>query len=668
MGGGNVRVLVTGGAGFIGSAVCRYLIGETEAAVVNLDKLTYAGNLHSLETIETDPRYRFVPGDICDAAALDKIFRQFEPGAVMHLAAESHVDLSITGSADFIQTNVVGTHTLLEAARRYWEGFPETRRESFRFLHVSTDEVYGSLGPDGPFAETTPYSPYSPYAASKASADHLVNTWHHTYELLVLITNCSNNYGPYHFPEKLIPQVTINALEEKPLPVYGRGDNIRDWLYVEDHARALDLVLRRGGPGEKYNIGGRNERTNLEVVEAICDRIDALKPAVTVSRRRELTTFVADRAGHDRRCAIDASKLENELGWRAREDFETGLRKTVEWYLANEAWWRPLRKGVYGGERLDVIAGGKGQASPIGKRRADDRPILIVGRYGQVARALDARGFGDVPHVALGRNVADLTDMENLSRAFAVHKPRLVVNAPAYTSVDRAETERELAFAVNRDGVAHLAGLCAASEILLIHMSTDYVFDGSKRGGYAESDPVAPLNVYGASKAEGEATIREVLREHVILRTSWVYSSTGNNFVKTMLGLGESHDRLTVVDDQRGSPTFAPDIADAIGTLVEQLIGGGEYGTYHLASGGTTSWCGFARDIFERAAAYNVKAPKVVAISTKDYPTPAKRPANSVLDCVGIMEAYGISLPAWQGGLDRCLAELLGKAALARVS
>lgn len=663
-----VRVLVTGGAGFIGSAVCRYLINETEAAVVNLDKLTYAANLRSVAGIETDPRYKFVRGDICDPEICEDVFRRFEPDAVVHLAAESHVDRSITGSMDFIQTNIVGTHTLLEAARRYWEGLPGARRVDFRFLHVSTDEVYGSLGSDGLFAETTPYNPNSPYAASKASADHLVNAWYQTYGLPVLITNCSNNYGPHHFPEKLIPLVTINALEEEPLPVYGKGDNIRDWLYVDDHARALDFVLRQGVPGGKYNIGGHNERTNLQVVEAICDRLDALKPPTTVSRRRELISFVADRPGHDRRYAIDATRIENELGWRALETFDSGLGKTIDWYLANEAWWRPLRAGVYGGERLGLLRRSDERGSSR-RLNTDDRPILIIGHNGQVAHALNTGGFEGIAHVTLGRDLADITDKEALARAFVTYNPRLVVNAAAYTFVDKAETERNLAFAVNRDGAASLAELCAGAGIPLIHISTDYVFDGRKRSPYVEADPITPLNVYGASKAEGEAVIRSKLREHVILRTSWVYSPTGSNFVKTMLRLGESRDELTVVDDQYGAPTAARDIAAAIATIAARLLNGDElYGTYHLTGSGETSWCGFAREIFSLSALHGVKAPKVTAISAKDYPTPAQRPKDSRLDCEKVERAFGIRLPAWEMSLEHCLDEMRRDTTLARVS
>lgn len=346
------RILVTGGAGFIGSAVVRHLAGECGVDVLNVDKLTYAGNLDSLRPVSNLPNYRFTRADIVDRGAMDELFATFRPDGVMHLAAESHVDRSITGSRDFIETNIVGTFTLLEAARAYWSGLDAEAQAGFRFLHVSTDEVYGSLGPDGLFAETTPYDPSSPYSASKAASDHLAQAWMRTYGLPVVISNCSNNYGPFHFPEKLIPLVTLNALAGLPLPVYGRGDNIRDWLFVEDHARALWTILTTGRIGEKYNVGGRNERTNLEVVETICDVLDELRPVATP--RRDLITFVTDRPGHDHRYAIDASKLETELGWRAREDFDSGIRRTVAWYLDNEWWWKPLREGVYGGERLGL--------------------------------------------------------------------------------------------------------------------------------------------------------------------------------------------------------------------------------------------------------------------------------------------------------------------------
>lgn len=350
-----MKAIVTGGAGFIGSAVCRNLVGQG-IDIVNVDKLTYASNLDSVATIADRPNYTFVKADICDREAIAEVFRRHEPDAVIHLAAESHVDRSITGSAAFIDTNVVGTFTLLEAARAYWDRLPGDRRGHFRFLHVSTDEVYGSLGEIGLFEETTPYDPSSPYSASKAASDHLVTAWHRTYGFPGLISNCSNNYGPYQFPEKLIPLMILNALEMKPLPLYGDGQNRRDWLFVDDHVAALWTVLLNGRLGEKYNVGGRNERSNLDVVERVCDLVsDAVGDG---ANRRDLVTFVTDRPGHDRRYAIDATKLESELGWKASETFETGLAKTVRWYLANQDWWRPLRDGVYSGSRLGLVAKG----------------------------------------------------------------------------------------------------------------------------------------------------------------------------------------------------------------------------------------------------------------------------------------------------------------------
>lgn len=348
-----VRVLVTGGAGFIGSATCRHLVA-TGDEVLNLDKLTYAGNLASLRAIDTAPNYRFARVDICDGAAVADAFAAFQPDRVVHLAAESHVDRSIGAAGAFIDTNVVGTFVVLEAARRYWASLPAGRQESFRFLHVSTDEVYGSLGDGGLFTEQTAYDPSSPYAASKAAADHLVSAWARTYGFPGLISNCSNNYGPFHFPEKLIPLVILNALHGKPLPVYGRGENIRDWIFVEDHARALALLLEKGRVGEKYNVGGRNERRNIDVVRAICAILDRLRPVA--EPHEKLITFVTDRPGHDHRYAMDATKIETELGWRAVETFDMGIEKTVRWYLENEWWWRPLRDKVYAGERLGLPA------------------------------------------------------------------------------------------------------------------------------------------------------------------------------------------------------------------------------------------------------------------------------------------------------------------------
>lgn len=349
-----MRVIITGGAGFIGSALARLMVQRGHEVLV-FDALTYAGNLSSLASVADAENFRFVRGDIVDAAALAQLFPAFQPDAIIHLAAESHVDRSITGAGAFIETNIIGTFRLLEAARAYWENLPAARRAAFRFLHVSTDEVYGSLGPEGLFSETTPYDPRSPYSASKAASDHLAQAWWHTYGLPVLVSNCSNNYGPYHLPEKLIPLVILNGLEGKKLPVYGDGSNIRDWLYVDDHAAALALIVEKGQVGRTYNVGGRNERSNLSVVHAICDLLDEFSPA---SRpRRDLIAFVTDRPGHDQRYAIDATRLETELGWRAQETFESGIRRTVQWYLANEAWWRPLREAGHGGARLGLLDG-----------------------------------------------------------------------------------------------------------------------------------------------------------------------------------------------------------------------------------------------------------------------------------------------------------------------
>lgn len=348
-----MRVIVTGGAGFIGSALVRYLVLEKGYEVLTIDALTYAGCEASLRTVAEKANHGFLKADIRDRAAMDEAIAGFRPDRIMHLAAESHVDRSITGAADFIQTNVVGTFTLLEAARGYWNGLEGEAKDAFRFLHVSTDEVYGSLGDEGLFEETTPYDPSSPYSASKAASDHLAKAWQRTYGLPVVVSNCSNNYGPYHFPEKLIPLTILNALEGRALPVYGKGENVRDWLYVDDHARALDLIIESGRPGETYNVGGRNERRNIDVVRRICAVLDELVPAE--APREELIEFVTDRPGHDARYAIDATRLETELGWRAEENFDTGIEKTVRWYLENQWWWSPLRER-YDGQRLGLAS------------------------------------------------------------------------------------------------------------------------------------------------------------------------------------------------------------------------------------------------------------------------------------------------------------------------
>jgi dTDP-glucose 4,6-dehydratase len=348
-----MRVIVTGGAGFIGSAVVRHLLLQTGATVLTVDKLTYAGTRTSLKAVDDHPNHHFVQADICDETAVARALSEFRPQRIIHLAAETHVDRSITGAKTFLETNVIGTFTLLELARQYWMTLDRQAREAFRFLHVSTDEVYGSLGTDGLFTETTRYDPGSPYSASKAASDHFATAWHRTYGFPVVISNCSNNYGPFQFPEKLIPLAILNAMEGKALPVYGAGTNVRDWLHVDDHARALDLIASNGRPGERYNVGGRNERSNIDVVRRIAQIMDALRPDGAPHER--LISFVPDRPGHDQRYAIDPTELESELGWRADETFETGIEKTVRWYMENEWWWKPLRDNVYRGERLGTL-------------------------------------------------------------------------------------------------------------------------------------------------------------------------------------------------------------------------------------------------------------------------------------------------------------------------
>ena len=351
-----MKILVTGGAGFIGSAVVRHIIRDTDWSVANVDKLTYAGNLDSLAEARTSNRHRHYKVDICDRAALEAIFQEVRPDAVLHLAAESHVDRSIDGASPFIETNITGTYTLLEVTLAHWRTLDDAARARFRFQHISTDEVFGSLGATGRFTETTPYQPNSPYSASKAASDHLVRAWHHTYGLPTLATNCSNNYGPYHFPEKLIPLVILRALGGESLPVYGKGENVRDWLHVEDHAEALALVLRKGRPGETYNVGGDSERRNIDVVRAICRLLDEFLPNSADRPHEKLIQFVTDRPGHDARYAIDATKIKTELGWRPRHDFDTGLRETVRWFLDNRPWWERVMSGAYRGERLGLSA------------------------------------------------------------------------------------------------------------------------------------------------------------------------------------------------------------------------------------------------------------------------------------------------------------------------
>ncbi len=640
-----MKIIVTGGAGFIGSAVCRHLINQTDNIVLNVDKLTYAANLASLESVAGSNRYSFAQVDITDAPAIEALFGGFQPDAVLHLAAESHVDRSIDGPGAFVQTNVVGTYTLLHQARLYWEKLPPEKRESFRFVNVSTDEVYGSLGDDGLFTETTAYQPSSPYSASKAAADHLARAWFHTYGMPTINTNCSNNYGPCHFPEKLIPLTILNALEGKKLPVYGTGANVRDWLYVEDHARALWTVLEKGVPGETYNIGGHNEKKNIDVVRLICRHLDKKAPKLPGGAAREsLITFVTDRPGHDHRYAIDAAKIKAELGWVPQETFETGLEKTVDWYLANEAWWKPLREKTYSGERLGV------NVVPLGK---STRRVLVLGRDGQVGSAL--RKVAGPGWVFMGRTEADLNDEKALETAVQKEPWDAVINAAAYTAVDKAENEPDLARAVNATAPGILARLCAARNIPFIHISTDYVFDGGKDSPYTENDKPNPLSVYGCTKAEGEQAVQDAGGQFLILRTSWVYAPGHQNFVSTMLRLGQERAEMKVVSDQTGAPTAAADIAQALAAIVNKISSDRKLpatGIFHLTAGGETTWHAFAGEIFEEARAHGLKTPsQVLAIGTVDYPTPARRPLNSRLDNTKLRTTFGIEMPHWNDAL-----------------
>ncbi len=648
-----MRVMVTGGAGFIGSAVCRHLVSDYGIAVVNVDDLTYAANLHSLDSISSDPKYAFERADVCDRAAIDAIFSKYSPTAVIHLAAESHVDRSITGAAAFINTNVVGTYQLLEAAHHYYKQLASDRRTEFRFIHVSTDEVYGSLGAEGRFCEETPYQPSSPYSASKAASDHLAHAWFKTYGLPVIVSNCSNNYGPYQFPEKLIPLTILNAIEGKPLPVYGQGSNVRDWLYVDDHAEGLISLLLRGRPGEKYNFGGDCERSNLSVVELICDILDRAVPGV--KSKRSLIRFVTDRPGHDLRYAIDASKAHRDLGWTPRKTFEEGIERTIHWYLDNRAWWELSRVKVYKGERLGLLKRGTRASSAVG-------PILVTGKGGQLVCCLrDVATQQNTSLLSIGRPDFDLEDSASIDDVVARIAPSAIINAAAYTAVDKAEAEPECTYMINRDAPARLAAAARKMKIPFIHLSTDYIFDGHKTSPYHEGDAPAPLNVYGQSKLAGEVAVMDAYPRAVVIRTSWLYSPYGHNFVRTMLRLSATPKIVRVVNDQLGTPTSASDLADGILKILQQLVAeqsSSISGIYHLAGQGETTWYGFAENIFASLARRGQPVPRLREITTEEYPTPACRPKNSCLDSSKAERVFDVRLPPWQTSLEKCLDQL----------
>ncbi len=654
-------ILVTGGAGFIGSNFVLDWLAQSDEPVVNIDKLTYAGNLHNLADLQGDARHIFVQGDIGDRTLVGELLRRHRPRAILNFAAESHVDRSIHGPADFIQTNIVGTFGLLEEVRAYWNALEDEARDAFRFLHVSTDEVYGSLAKDAPaFSETHPYEPNSPYSASKAASDHLVRAWHHTYGLPVLTTNCSNNYGPYHFPEKLIPLMIVNALAGKPLPVYGDGMQVRDWLYVKDHCSAIRRVLEAGAVGETYNVGGWNEMPNIDIVRTVCALLDELRPRADGKSYAEQIAYVADRPGHDRRYAIDAGKIERELGWKPAETFDTGIRKTVQWYLDNPEWVRQVQS-----RRLPRV--GRNQ---LRRTRAMTAPltILLFGKGGQVGWELQ-RSLAPLGRVvALDRDSTEycgnFTDPAGLAATVEAVRPDVIVNAAAHTAVDKAESEAELAHAINAAAPGVLAAAAQRIGAWLVHYSTDYVFDGSGTRPWRETDTPAPLNVYGRTKLEGERLIAAACPRHLIFRTSWVYAARGGNFARTMLRLAQERDRLTVIDDQTGAPTGAELLADVTAHALRSVLRQPELaGLYHLAAAGETTWHGYAQFVLAHArrtgVALKVAADAVAPVPTSAFPTPAARPHNSRLDTGKLQAAFGLTLPPWQQGVERMLNEIL---------
>ena len=651
--GNDVKFLVTGGAGFIGSCVVRWLVAAGEEVMV-LDALTYAGHRESLGPALDAPNYAFRLADIRDGQAVRRVFAETQPDAVIHLAAESHVDRSIDSPMDFVATNVQGTVTLLQAATEYWHGLGPRAQEAFRFLHVSTDEVYGSLGTTGVFTEATPYRPNSPYSASKAASDHFVRAWHRTFGLPVLISHCSNNYGPYQMPEKLIPVTILAALEGRPIPVYGDGKNVRDWLFVEDHARALELIVRKGEPGQIYNVGADAETANIDMVRAICGWMDELIPDSPYRPHVGLVTFVADRPGHDRRYAIDSSRVRHELGWRPALDLHEGLGRTVRWYLENRWWWQATREGGFEDGRRQGVGV---TATTRGGTEAKRPKVLLLGPNGQLGHDIlytHAQAGEPFELHPIGRDRLDVSSPKAIKWILGGMDYDVLVNATAYNLVDKAEDNTTLAFDINTRAVATMADACADNGARFFHVSTDYVFggDAARTRPLREDDPTAPVNVYGTSKALGEALARLACNDTVILRVASLFGTTGasgkgGNFVETMIRLGREKGALRVVDDQTMSPTATADVARV---LLRMLAEGCAPGLYHVVNGGSATWFEFAREIVRLAGVETAVTP----CSSEEYPTRAARPRYSVLDNAKISPAFG-TMPPWQDALERYL-------------
>ena len=639
-----MRFLVTGGAGFIGSALTRHIVGATAHEAVVVDKLTYAGNLDSLAPVADDDRYRFIRADIADGPRMRDLVEAAMPDVIIHLAAETHVDRSIDGAGAFVQTNLVGTSVLLDVALAYWRSLPAGRRDAFRFLHVSTDEVFGSLdGGAGAFAETSSYRPNSPYAASKAGSDHLVRAWHRTYGLPVVISNCSNNYGPYQFPEKLIPLMILNGLEGKKLPVYGQGQNVRDWLFVEDHVRALLLIAEKGEVGESYNVGGNCERTNIDVVKnhlpadgrdhPRCGHRPARKPGHL--RRRPAGPRPALRHRRDQDPRPPELAAAGELRDRAGKDRALVSRQS----------------------RL-VAARASGRLS---RRTAGSGALILVfGGNGQLGRELagQAKATG-VALMGLGHREADIADAAVVEAAIAAAAPSLIVNAAAYNAVDDAESDVVSAMRVNAEGPGVLAAAATRHGIPLVHVSTDYVFDGEKGSPYDEDDAIGPLGAYARSKAEGEAAVRRAAPAHYILRTAWLFSIHGANFLKLMVKLAQEKPELKAASDQTSSPTAARDLADAILLLATQ--GEGRFGTYHLAGTGAATRHEWASAVVAAQAPFTGKAPPVHAVPASAFPAAARRPRYTALDCSKFAATFGFRPRIWQDGVKDTVAELFAK-------